>query len=408
MKTNFIKNYDIIREENREDDYFESDTLIKDVEKTINSIKKPSILGIVGKFGSGKSTILNIIKEKSPEKTWIIFDAWKFPDRNDLWEGFVLEFARQISPKTFKEARKKIDGSSKDSEKKLLEVLARGANLFIPGASIMENFKYFFKSSPAKRVFEIQEILEEIINEQKEDINIIIEDIDRSGDSGIFFLETLNNFICSLKTKNKILTLMPISEESYHKNLESYLKCIGHFYFFKPPNIKLDTFIKAVIDDDFITNDTDIEQIVDFLEFLLRTHNITPRQLNLILREADTTYKKQISDNWSPDFRISLLFTSAKYIYRSSDSKETYFNLWKYRGKRISQDTIFAKFLFVLWPESINKKIILPNQKTVDVSADFILVEQSNVNTKTELPWWPRMSIPEEENFILTSKYLEY
>ena len=74
-----------------------------------------------------------------------------------------------------------------------------------------------FAASPAKRVFEFQEILTAIIKSQKKNIFIVIEDIDRSGDSGIFFLETLKHFLRNLEitVKHRVIAIVPIGDKSY-------------------------------------------------------------------------------------------------------------------------------------------------------------------------------------------------
>ncbi len=49
----------------------------------------------------------------------------------------------------------------------------------------------------------MQDLLRDLIKKQNKDIYIIVEDIDRSGDAGVYFLETLQQFISSLDTQEK-------------------------------------------------------------------------------------------------------------------------------------------------------------------------------------------------------------
>lgn len=92
----------------------------------IEVISKNSIIGLIGGFGLGKSVFLNEVRKKSEEKGnfWVQFDAWKFPERKDLWEGFVLEFARQLSPGAFKKTLAEIDGKEFQAEKTATGILA--------------------------------------------------------------------------------------------------------------------------------------------------------------------------------------------------------------------------------------------------------------------------------------------
>ena len=97
MKANgFIKNEDLLREDSHIDDLLNFTDPINSFSNRLSEISKPSIIALVGRFGSGKSTMLHqIAKEKDESKEiWIEFDAWKYPDRKDLWEGFILVLRR--------------------------------------------------------------------------------------------------------------------------------------------------------------------------------------------------------------------------------------------------------------------------------------------------------------------------
>lgn len=93
----------------------------------------------------------------------------------------------------------------------------------------------FIIGSPAKRTFQIQKILNDLLdNIDEENIYIVIEDIDRSGDSGIYFLETLNHFFKNnFKSEKKVRIIVPISDKKYEESRSAYLKCldITHNFF---------------------------------------------------------------------------------------------------------------------------------------------------------------------------------
>jgi len=53
---------------------------------------KPSLVALLGEHGGGKSTMLfQLSKKNSNEVDWFFFDAWKYPRRSELWEGFITE-----------------------------------------------------------------------------------------------------------------------------------------------------------------------------------------------------------------------------------------------------------------------------------------------------------------------------
>lgn len=87
----------------------------------------------------------------------------------------------------------------------------------------MDGLNHFFETSPARRVDEIQGILTDQIKKSNKDLLVVVEDIDRSGDSGVFFLETLKQFISNLKTNNKIVVIVPMSDVSYGYSFFNFL-----------------------------------------------------------------------------------------------------------------------------------------------------------------------------------------
>ena len=112
----FIENHELLKEDSRVKDCFDLTEIIKSFTSTLDRIDKSSIIGLVGKFGSGKSTMLHqIYKAKKTECIWVHFDAWKYPDRKDLWEGFVIDFASQVGEG--EETLNKIDGKNKKNIK---------------------------------------------------------------------------------------------------------------------------------------------------------------------------------------------------------------------------------------------------------------------------------------------------
>jgi len=92
----FIKNTRLLDETPRVPDSMDWSNLKNIIEKKIKSIRKSSILAIVGPFGIGKSTMLDKIEEdiKRDKNFWFNFEAWKYPERENLWENFIYDFAQ--------------------------------------------------------------------------------------------------------------------------------------------------------------------------------------------------------------------------------------------------------------------------------------------------------------------------
>ncbi len=319
--TSFVLDKEMLEEEYKVDDLLDFSIEVDKLDQTIENIPQySSLLGYIGKFGSGKSTaIYQLMKkqEADPNIIWLEFDSWKYPERKDLWEGFVLDIAHQIG--TRDKIVKKIDGKQSEDKKALIDVVSG-----IPGLSSLKGLERFVDTSPAKRVFEIQEILIGMLSSLKADnIFITVEDIDRSGDAGCFFLETLRQFIKDNLPEKRIVVIVPIGTEVYKqesKHYESYQKVLDYTLFFEPKNIKFDNFIEKVFDPKAFPGtfkESEFNQVeskwkdhlLDWFSVAL-SNNLTIREIKKIIRFANNVgYKSLIQLEYSPDPRVLLGFS---------------------------------------------------------------------------------------------------
>ncbi len=340
----FIRNHDLLREDYRLDGLIKFD--YTDIAKRLSSYNRSGIVAVVGPYGTGKSTALNAARETAPDAQWLQFDAWRYPERKGLWDGLVIEAAKQLGQD--KKALRKLDGHKSVLGRwgtPVAEIFSQVAD-FIPkdafawvgastkgGASVSkvgEKVAGIFEKSPAKRSYELERIFSDVLLAVKKNtIYIIVEDVDRSGSDGINFLETLSFFLANTKElrEKKIVTIALISKDSYEENLESYLKCVDYFEFFEPRINDIGNFMSEVFADEaFPVNDDrhrNSHQLTkDFLEGLFREfpNDMTPRKLKLILRQASNTYKLQRIDKHNPDWRVTLCLQASKYLPDDSSS----------------------------------------------------------------------------------------
>ncbi len=355
MEPGFIKAPKILREDHRSEDLLGLDSSAKQLAERLESLKESGLFALVGPFGSGKSTLLEKVKNGPlKESNWLEFDAWKFPERKELWEGFVLEVARQIDLATFEKIRNKVDGKAGSAKEKLLTIIAEGTNLMFPGATVIKNLSHFINTSPARRVFEIQEILKnEIFDKNNKNIFVIVEDIDRSGDAGIFFLETLKHFLKNAGLKNQITAIVPIANENFYNHQDAYLKCLDVVEFFPHPIPKLDNFVAAVFNEDLLALPNQKAQMIGFLESLFEeSSDTTLRLIKLILRKANLNFIGQSNDGHAPDWRTSILFETAKYfrnyesngIVAPSSTPPPYFFDTIKTSRSLGHENIFSAF----------------------------------------------------------------
>lgn len=341
----FIKNKKLLEENSRLENLIDLSTEIERFSTKIDHIKFSSIVWFIGKFWSWKSNFLNQIKSKYIDNSkWFEFDAWKYPERSNLWENFILEFARQIDKETFDKTIKKVDWTVDDDKKTLINTIWD-----IPLLSAIKNFNHFLKTTPAKRNFEVENLLNELIKKvEEENIYIIIEDIDRSWDNWTFFLETLNHFLKTNEIKKRIIIIVPIWEENYVKEelKLSYLKSLDYKHEYSLREIKLDNFVKEIFLDEIYNEKYLKWQVTSFLEWIFKefSDQITMRALKDILRNSNLNYIALLKKQWEGvDWRLSILFETAKYI--KNNSWDTYINVWRKSKKIWWNESIFSALI---------------------------------------------------------------
>ena len=379
MTYTFIKDPELIEESYQTEDLLNFSTIINDLKDRINKIKKNAIVGLIGPYGSGKSTMLyQIYKDKisvangNKDKTnnnqtsenvsnqkqaqWFVFDAWQYPERKDLWEGFVLDIARQYNQELFKNTESQIEGNAERGKKAIAAAGVDVLATLIPGASALKNLPYFFQNSPIKKVYDFQELFLDIINKKiKKDIFIIIEDIDRSGDMGVFFLETLKYFIKTQEKnmKYKVIVIVPIGEQIWDKNgdrkvKDSYSKILDLNITFSPQNIDFTNFINEIFYVDKVSSSDPGNPSQDivishfrylFENMILKEQQGTIRDIKSILRKTESNFfKLQEEHQKQIDIRLLILFTAIEYYHRSESEDSCMFYV-----KNIIKDDQYSK-----------------------------------------------------------------
>ncbi|EKE27920.1 MAG: hypothetical protein ACD_3C00128G0001 [uncultured bacterium (gcode 4)] len=326
-------------------DLFDNEITQNDIWKKIQWLPNKSILALVWAYWCGKSTCIHNIKinnsGEAPKPFWIHFDAWKYPDRREMWEWFILDLADQIW-KWRHETAREIDGENMTVADWIFTTISA-----IPWLWAADKIAKIFESKWAKRIFDLQEILKKIITNFDRNLVIVIEDIDRSWEYWCLFLETLSYFIKNnFFWEKNIKIVVLIWDKSYKDFLESYLKSIDTFEFFTPKYKKFEKFILNIIDESFIPSWTLIlGQLSSFL-FELFKLNISIRKIKSILKKADLIYRRQKDDGHNPNFLINICIETLRFWYSWDDNLSDYdrnIKEWKIR-----MDTIPWKFIKML------------------------------------------------------------
>jgi hypothetical protein len=285
----------------------------------------------------------------------------------------------------------------------------------LSGLSIFDKFVELFKSSPATRTYEMQNIFKGLIESQEKDIIFILEDIDRSGDGGIYFLETLRQFIHSLDSKKLIIAIVPIGSINYEKNNSSYLKCLDYVERLSISHNSFEKFVNEIFKDElFVENILDESkriiftaskmktQTASFLRALYKSeYNINIRLMKQIIRKADKTYLAQIKDGHKPDWRVTLCIEATKNSFAKKGDQ--FFERIK-NSNSILESSIFAKFISTMIED--RESMYSSNDDLIQYRKDIIIVHQNGIS----FPEYPyRCEIDFEKNgYAINSFYLEY
>jgi DNA polymerase III delta prime subunit len=360
----FIENEESLKESPRCEDLMNWEQEKEEFKIKLKNINKTSIIALVGPFGSGKSTFIDKIqRDLNKNNCWFNFEAWKYPERKNLWENFILDFVESSSIMTKKDIKSVLNGDLRGFKKYLKEFIIMLTSLAqVP--SVGELFTINLSEDPMSRVNDYQNLLEKLLLKINKDTYITIEDIDRSGDKGIFFLETLKNFLDKNHFDRKITIIVPISTINYSgKDQEAYFKVIDYFEFFTPCNTDFLPFTENLIREELFEKPQDHLLLAEFLTKYFQSYpSMTLRTLKLILRDANTEYKIQTQKERFPDWRITLVSTMMKYTKVRQEEERNYYEESK-KHSIIKTGNIFSAYI----------EAIRTNQQTItNRDGDFI------------------------------------
>lgn len=402
MATGFIKNDRLLDEKVSDKDYLDFTSSITTLSEKLSSTDGNLMIGIIGSFGIGKSTLISKTKTLRVDKDeeWIHFDAWQFPDRKELWDGLVLETAKHLS--RLEEVKRKMDGQS--NKDKRLAVSTAGSVIDVASSALsgiplllkplfglIKNLEYFADKSPARRVFEIQEIFASLINNiKKEKVVFVLEDVDRSGEAGLFFLETFRQFLSKMELNKKVIVLVAISNTSYYKNIDSYLKCLDYVEFFnKKDKVNLADFISEVFESDV---QYESEVLVDFINYFYTKHpDMNMRKIKLILRQANLNYIELKRAGYEPNRLICIAVVASKYVKPDPQVEASYFdNIIKTR--RIVANNELNRMIFITnnkFRSYTNEHILVVGQNKLAHTMEISLVTRQNPRDVQNYPSTP-------------------
>ncbi len=303
------------------------------------------MIAYVGDHGIGKSTILNHIKNED-KFNWINFEAWRYADRSQIWDGFVVEVVSKLDhpeKKNLSAVADEIEGEKRkwllsglfikikrgvDREPVGFSIIAIAVSLYLgwfiwqrlnsPSAPLEQYLEAFLKfgsisvlfsilaylglssidspGKPLKRFFQLEERVVESLSRVKKPTIIIIEDIDRVESSHAYaFLQALKRLLVDQVAPHSIVVIAPQSHLliSDKKNIAldesgKYNQSIkvydGYFYSrsFNAKTASLDSILQEAQVDSKRAN-----ELKSILKLLTSSYGaqLSHRRFKLVLRE---------------------------------------------------------------------------------------------------------------------------
>lgn len=341
------------------------------------SQKQSKIIAYVGRFGSGKSATLKHVEslyEQSKAKKkprWLTFEAWRYADRAKLWDGFVLELSDTLGGHKGREkTADKIRGIAgigryvhrhplqvfayttivwlivstitwlalydhTDTISLLIKAILKYAASMLLGMLALAGVTTLFrqKAAPLTRVEELEKLLGEALGKLKWPLIIVTEDIDRAGDEGIVFLETLRHFLNTQPDTQPVIiiapqdvTYMSALNEDKIKGLERSVKIYDDALYYGSSLIQAGDTTKllelAGIKDEYR------DSLVQVAGEILRHYKgqLSLRLLKFIFREVEAFAESQ--DKIDPS--IAFVFITMRYLRHDENGKksQTYLQLF--------------------------------------------------------------------------------
>ena len=243
-----FKNPELLKESNRDFDFFSFEEYAKNLHNNLKSNTFPAVTTLVGEYGTGKSVLLNEVKKLTDESTaknkpkWVFFECWQYPDKKDLWEALILDLVEQIDGEkkrnqmlsSYSNIESWREWFSRYLNKTGAAIAVVVATAFLTWLISDDNVRDFLipvatafvvvlvasielltkpeSKSAVSRLSDYKSELEKTLLSHKGPLYIVLEDVDRAGELGRRFFETVSHFVKEKKfTKKKLLGSMPAS-----------------------------------------------------------------------------------------------------------------------------------------------------------------------------------------------------
>lgn len=347
------------------------------------------LYGLIGEYGTGKSSFLNAVRdldEKNPKtdgekpNIQITFEAWKYSDRKELRDAFIVEVLAQIltsinktnNPDTIFQQMDEIKKRMSHWEYTHDDVIKSKRNAIKEKASqylqlwwnaitstwsmqeewsaekilysawgIFTNFLWWViwstiteSKESVSRLFDYEYFFEQyrtkIIKDHSEEfgkVYIIIEDIDRCDRDGMIFIETLSYFISQVSwlpyMLDKLMCIVSVGNQFLQDNRHLINKAITNYSFFEMKVDSIISYFNINFKKAWLSNEN-ITVLTNFIKYYLETDGTkrTIREIKYLFRKITPLIRKKWEEVDATDEVIlgMILFNFSLFI-RSNRTK---------------------------------------------------------------------------------------
>lgn len=335
-----------INEEDIDYDLLNRGGIIEDLYNTITqySPKRKFVISLEGKWGSGKTTILNILKKTIRDKNEDIividdFDPWSYNDQGSLFRGMFDTLLSESGIKYSISKSKEIvdnlyNALFNDSNKKKIKALG------------------IYNTDNLKQVNKIKAMMNKYLEVNNKRVVFIIDNIDRIEKENITLLFKLVNNILDLEYVTYILSF---DDEQIKKIMESNLS-IDYDYLKKIVQLQVKV---PEIDSDVKSRVINVCTDRLLIMYGENTRNLKKYEnLNKLLNEVIfdiRDFKRFINSI------LSFHYKSKRYLNINEilimelikiNNRELYESIWENKKYFISHDKVFDTELFMILDKS--------------------------------------------------------
>lgn len=277
----------------KEKDLLNNDIFLDSIKESLVycNPKKPFVIALNGKWGGGKTSIINMLKEKINGDNIALetFNPWKYDDKLSLFKGFY-NFILKVFGKNYGYFNYR--SFFKKYERMVFSTIEKTTNISLP---------YFLNDTDEKDVEIIKQRINDCILLNKKKLIVVIDDIDRLDKEQILFIfkivKTIFNF-------NNIVYILCYDEQRVNKIFEEELKIDSDY---------IKKIVQNKIDIPKIENDTLVDIGTKCIVNLLKVYYIdynNKEKLNKVLKKIFTNF-----DNLRDIIRyINSISISIKYL----------------------------------------------------------------------------------------------